>query len=1030
MSKATLKPVISKLREIIIKDISGKMEKYGFDDAGRLINNKPLSEYDSVIKNNLVSLFKGKNIEGNKKEYIAYIQDSARTFLHILICFKTMEQRGLMGNVIGRLMNDHIYDAVIPDFINVPPMAYSDLSEKFNSEISIMEEKDNWEEDREYYNFIFMLSALTKEMAKEVPLLFKDYEHNLVQPDFEGLKEILFNVNKIDADEYGEDDFLGWIYQYWVDIKDDELKTAKGDKDVSYANAIYYEILNNLEEEQTQFGEFYTPRWVVKYIVDNTLKPYFEDNKKIETIKLLDPACGAGNFLVYAFDVFYELYKIEHPDWPDNHIIGNILEKNIFGVDIQREPLQITAINLWLKAKKKAQDVKIKNLNLFNMNILKANSLYRWENEQEEVLQLSLFQDEIEFTEKQYTAEDIGQYITSQTHFAKKEAKHFFENRFDVIVMNPPYLDTYKMNIENRNYLNKNYNFTQNLFSVFAERSFELLKSNGVLGLISSDSFLCTHTYVSFREFLIKNLIKTIIRLGDDVFDGPKVSSTIMIISKSRTSIKNLINYKMIENDYLKNDYLNNGNYIKYLQKNFEKIQGTPFNCEVTDGFLKLFLEKDLTKLNTYVGMKLSNKKQYLLYKWEIPKNILSSFKPYIYKIGNEKWVTDSLFYIKWDKESLDYYDNVKGHRNRDKYYQAGINYTLVSGNEPSFRVMDEGYVFDGNNPVILEIGEPLYFVAFLNSSLSKYLLQLLNFTHVKELYDIKRIPIKNIENQNKSYIINIVKIIIENKQKIMGFNPNSNFFIEIEIEYGLSNGGKGIRDSYEIYREKVINLEEEIKQLEKNIDKFFYDLYKVNDIEIGICEEFANRSKYQSSLIDLRYATVKFLREIVKRIMIADKPKLYTDIEIESKIVQYLEDRFYEGYQIKNEIESIIGISIIDFVKSGISTSNNNIYLSGKGSKDIEEPLLQQRILSGNGINKNVVFWHLSHFLLDFEEDKKYVMQNEIRRLSNEVYRPRLQTVKDKLQGSIAGAEKKELEKQEKLLSEAVKTLEAWKVI
>ena len=133
-----------------------------------------------------------------------------------------------------------------------------------------------------------MLSALTKEMAKEVPLLFKDYEHNLVHPDFEGLKEILFNVNKIDENEYSEDDFLGWIYQYWVDIKDDELKTAKGEKDISYANSIFYEILNNLEEEQTQFGEFYTPRWVVKYIVDNTLKPYFEDNKKIETIKLLE----------------------------------------------------------------------------------------------------------------------------------------------------------------------------------------------------------------------------------------------------------------------------------------------------------------------------------------------------------------------------------------------------------------------------------------------------------------------------------------------------------------------------------------------------------------------------------------------------------------------------------------------------------------------------------------------------------------------------------------------------------------------
>jgi hypothetical protein len=325
VSRATLKPVISKLREIIIKDIAGKMEKYGFDDCGRIAANKPLSEYDSVIKNNLVNLFKGKNIEGNRKEYIAYIQDSARTFLHILICFKTMDKRGLIGSVIGRLLKDNIYDSILPDFNNVHPLAFTDLVNKYQDEISKMEEKDNLEEDREYYNFLFMLSLLSKEMATEVPLLFKDYEHNLVHPDFDGLKEILFNINKIEEIVYFEDDFLGWIYQYWVDIKDDELKSAKEDKDVSYANLIYYEILNNLEEEQTQFGEFYSPRWVVKYIVDNTLKPYFEENKKIETIKLLDPACGAGNFLVYAFDVLYDLYKKEHAEWPDSIVIGYIL---------------------------------------------------------------------------------------------------------------------------------------------------------------------------------------------------------------------------------------------------------------------------------------------------------------------------------------------------------------------------------------------------------------------------------------------------------------------------------------------------------------------------------------------------------------------------------------------------------------------------------------------------------------------------------------------------------------------------------
>ena len=56
-----------------------------------------------------------------------------------------MEQRGIMGNVVGRLMNDHIYDTVIPDFINVPPMAFSDLSEKFSTEISLMENNEQLE---------------------------------------------------------------------------------------------------------------------------------------------------------------------------------------------------------------------------------------------------------------------------------------------------------------------------------------------------------------------------------------------------------------------------------------------------------------------------------------------------------------------------------------------------------------------------------------------------------------------------------------------------------------------------------------------------------------------------------------------------------------------------------------------------------------------------------------------------------------------------------------------------------------------
>ena len=136
------------------------------------------------------------------------------------------------------------------------------------------------------------------------------------------------------------------------------------------------------------------------------------------------------------------------------------------------------------------------------------------------------------------------------------------------------------------------------------------------------------------------------------------------------------------------------------------------------------------------------------------------------------------------------------------------------------------------------------------------------------------------------------------------------------------------------------------------------------------------------------------------------------------------------DGYLAVEEIESILERPIIEVVRSGVKIGSNTYTLAGKGTSDLDEPLLQQKVLAGTGSNKQVAIYLLSHFLLEFEEDKKYVMQNEIRRLSNEVYRPRLQTVKEKLQGSVSGSEKKELEKQEKLLSEAVKTLESWNVV
>ena len=98
---------------------------------------------------------------------------------------------------------------------------------------------------------------------------------------------------------------------------------------------------------------------------------------------------------------------------------------------------------------------------------------------------------------------------------------------------------------------------------------------------------------------------------------------------------------------------------------------------------------------------------------------------------------------------------------------------------------------------------------------------------------------------------------------------------------------------------------------------------------------------------------------------------------------------------------------------------------------KNEEEPFISAKVIAGKGKDKEVLLWNAKNFLIEFKEDKRYAMQNEIRRLTDEVYLPKLQRLKEKLQSaSLSDSEKKILNKELDILEECVKTLENWKVV
>jgi hypothetical protein len=161
------------------------------------------------------------------------------------------------------------------------------------------------------------------------------------------------------------DDVLGWLYESYNNYKKAAHKES-GDKTEFNKVSIQSQV--------------YTPRWVVKFLVDNSLGNYIwkctrivkyknhykianapktrtREPKPLTEIRMIDPATGSGNFLLYGFDLFYDLYtdQIENygADYDDRKIAELIIAHNLHGVDLDDRAIQLAQLGLYIKAKRK-----------------------------------------------------------------------------------------------------------------------------------------------------------------------------------------------------------------------------------------------------------------------------------------------------------------------------------------------------------------------------------------------------------------------------------------------------------------------------------------------------------------------------------------------------------------------------------------------------------------------------------------------------------------------------------------------------
>ena len=399
------------------------------------------------------------------------------------------------------------------------------------------------------------------------------------------------------AEQYGKVELIGWLYQYYISEKKDEVfdtfkKGKKAEaKDIPAATQIF------------------TPNWIVKYMVENTagkawldkhptssLKgqmTYLVENEadgtrqpiidRVEDLTLIDPACGSGHILVEGFDLIYQMYQEEFAS--PTEAVKSILEHNLFGLDIDDRAAQLSTFAVLLKAAQYDRDVwdrgyrphvyampHKRHFDATEVKTFLGDEGKEYANELE--IALSKMQDakNLGAVMKLSLSDPAHAFITARLKELAGANLDLFEEatiqdmtpfirvlltmtrRYTAVVANPPYMGSRSMNVDLKGYVSAQYpNSKKDLFAVFFEVSSQLSTDSGLFSLIVPPSWLFISSFENFRNWLLgSSQIDSLLYMARGIFGGDWGSVSMVGCKSARPSC---------------------GTYFRLLNKTFQEIK-------------------------------------------------------------------------------------------------------------------------------------------------------------------------------------------------------------------------------------------------------------------------------------------------------------------------------------------------------------------------------------------------------------------------------------------------------------------------
>lgn len=840
-----------------------------------------------------------------KSEQLGYaqlVEQVAYTWFNRLCAIRYMEIHGYLGH--GFRMLSHPNGDKRFEILDHAQDAAEELGLDRNHIIDL---KLAGNKNEELYRELLL--GQCHKLHEAMPFLFESLndETELLLPDNLTRTDSILRglVDSIPEEDWQQVEVIGWLYQFYISEKKDEVigKVVK-------------------TEDIPAATQLFTPNWIVKYMVQNSLgaqwlatypesplkeqMEYYiepaeqsdEVNAQLkaitpseinpEQLTLIDPASGSGHILVEAYDLFKAIYL--ERGYRQRDIAKLILEKNLFGLDIDQRAAQLTGFALMMKGREDDRRLFERGVKLNVMAMADSTSLDASVIEQGiNLADFNLSADELtQFINLFEHAHDFGSLIQIPQHLADKlpalnelvenethnpdlfvsealqqltplvEQANILAAQYDAVVANPPYMGGKYLNTALKKFLKDNYKgYEKDVFSAFIDRDLTFSKPHGRLGFMSPFVWMFISSHEHLRTRLIDSeTITSLIQLEYSGFDGATVPICTFTLQKGHVTGQKgcfirLSDFRGSANQGPKTlEAINNrdcGWFFETAQDEFKKIPGSPLAYWVGQGVRNAYeFGTPLDKLmDIAVGLFTCDNERFLR-KWpEVNINDTGCFEiekskvwfPYNKGGAYRKWYGNNEWLVNFKNDGEEVRDHrVSSGQSRSLpgerfYFKKGISWTATSSSYFGVRHTDENFIFDVKGSSGFPNHENHHFIlSFLTSNLVKYFLDCRNPTIETQTGDVRTLPLHNNLRDSKKSITAHSECLISIARNDWNAYERSWNFQFFPLLFNASEPTPTLESSYTSWITQNQDTIAEMQRLEEENNRIFIEAYGLQD--------------------------------------------------------------------------------------------------------------------------------------------------------------------------------------------------------